>query len=51
MVVSRAGEMAQWVRAPHCSSKGPEFKSQQPYGGSQSSLTRSLMEGGAQLSE
>ena len=23
-----AGEMAQWVRAPHCSSKGPEFKSQ-----------------------
>jgi hypothetical protein len=26
--------MAQWVRAPDCSSKGPEFKSQQPHGGS-----------------
>jgi hypothetical protein len=24
-----AGEMAQWVRAPDCSSEGPEFKSQQ----------------------
>ena len=30
----RAGEMAQWVRAPDCSSEGPEFKSQQPHGGS-----------------
>ena len=29
-----AGEMAQWVRAPGCSSEGPEFKSQQPHGGS-----------------
>jgi hypothetical protein len=29
-----AGEMAQWVRAPDCSSEGPEFKSQQPHGGS-----------------
>jgi hypothetical protein len=38
---SRAGEMAQWVRAPDCSSKGPEFKSQQPHGGSQPSVTRS----------
>ena len=28
------GEMAQWVRAPDCSSKGQEFKSQQPHGGS-----------------
>jgi hypothetical protein len=37
----RAGEMAQWVRAPDCSSKGPEFKSQQPHGGSQPSLMRS----------
>jgi hypothetical protein len=37
----RAGEMAQWVRAPDCSSKGPEFKSQQPHGGSQPSVTRS----------
>ena len=27
-----AGEMAQWVRAPDCSSEGPEFKSQQPHG-------------------
>jgi hypothetical protein len=37
----RAGEMAQWVRAPNCSSEGPEFKSQQPHGGSQPSVTRS----------
>jgi hypothetical protein len=36
-----AGEMAQWVRAPDCSSEGPEFKSQQPHGGSQPSETRS----------
>jgi hypothetical protein len=36
-----AGEMAQWVRAPDCFSEGPEFKSQQPHGGSQPSLTRS----------
>jgi hypothetical protein len=35
-----AGEMAQWVRAPDCSSEGPEFKSQQPHGGSQPSVTR-----------
>jgi hypothetical protein len=33
-----AGEMAQWVRAPDCSSEGPEFKSQQPHGGSQPSI-------------
>jgi hypothetical protein len=38
---SGAGEMAQWVRAPDCSSEGPEFKSQQPHGGSQPSVTRS----------
>ena len=38
---SRAGEMAQWVRAPDCSSEGPEFKSQQPHGGSQPSLMKS----------
>jgi hypothetical protein len=37
----RAGEMAQWVRAPDCSSKSPEFKSQQPHGGSQPSIMRS----------
>jgi hypothetical protein len=34
-----AGEMAQWV--PDCSSEGPEFKSQQPHGGSQPSITKS----------
>jgi hypothetical protein len=34
-----AGEMAQWVRAPDCSSEGPKFKSQQPHGGSQPSVT------------
>jgi hypothetical protein len=40
--VSRgAGEMAQWVRAPDCSSEGPEFESQQPHGGSQPSIMRS----------
>jgi hypothetical protein len=33
--------MAQWVRAPDCSSEGQEFKSQQPHGGSQPSVTRS----------
>jgi hypothetical protein len=38
---SGAGEMAQWVRAPDCSSEGPEFKSQEPHGGSQPSVTRS----------
>jgi hypothetical protein len=37
----RKGEMAQWVRAPDCSSEGQEFKSQQPHGGSQPSVTRS----------
>jgi hypothetical protein len=36
-----AGEMAQWVRAPDCSSEGLEFKSQQPHGGSQPSVIRS----------
>jgi hypothetical protein len=34
-----AGEMAQWVRAPDF--KLPEFKSRQPHGGSQPSVTRS----------
>ena len=34
----RVGEMAQWVRAPDCSSKGLEFTSQQPHGGSQPSV-------------
>jgi hypothetical protein len=38
---TRAGEMAQWVRAPDCSSEGPEFESQQPHGGSQPPPTRS----------
>jgi hypothetical protein len=36
-----AGEMAQWVRAPDCSSKGLKFKSQQPHGGSQPPVMRS----------
>ena len=36
--LSQAGEMAQWLRAPDCSSKGPEFNSQQPHRGSQLSL-------------
>jgi hypothetical protein len=36
-----AGKMAQWVRAPDYSSEGPQFKSQQPHGGSQPSVTRS----------
>jgi hypothetical protein len=36
-----AGEMAQWVRAPDCSSEGLKFKSQQPHGGSQPSVMRS----------
>ena len=39
--LSGAGEMAQWVRAPNCSFKGPKFKSQQPHGGSQPPLMRS----------
>jgi hypothetical protein len=36
-----AGEMAQWVRIPNCSSEGQEFKSQQPHGGSKPSVMRS----------
>jgi hypothetical protein len=40
--VRGADEMAQQVRAlTDCSSKGPEFKSQQPHGGSQPSIMRS----------
>jgi hypothetical protein len=35
---SRAGEMAQWLRATGCSSRGPEFNSQQPPGSSQPSV-------------
>jgi hypothetical protein len=37
----RAGEMAQRVRDADCSSEGPEFKSQQPHGGSQPPVMRS----------
>ena len=33
--------MAQWVRAPDCSSKGLKFKSQQPHGDSQPSVMES----------
>jgi hypothetical protein len=36
-----AGEMAQWLKSTDCSSKGPKFKSQQPHGGSQPSVTKS----------
>jgi hypothetical protein len=36
-----AGEMAQRLRALTGSSKGPEFKSRQPHGGSQPSIMRS----------
>jgi hypothetical protein len=36
-----AGELAQWLKSTDCSSKGPEFKSQQPHGGSQPSITKS----------
>jgi hypothetical protein len=36
-----AGEMAQRLRALTGSSEGPEFKSQQPHGGSQPSIMRS----------
>jgi hypothetical protein len=36
-----AGEMAQWVRAPDCSSEDPKFKFQQPHGGSQPPVKRS----------
>ena len=40
------GEEMDWrdgseVRSTGCSSRGPEFKSQQPYGGSQPSKMRS----------
>ncbi|EDL96988.1 rCG60726 [Rattus norvegicus] len=33
--------MAQWLRSTDCSSRGPEFNSQQPHGGSQPSVKRS----------
>ncbi|EDL88141.1 rCG52355 [Rattus norvegicus] len=33
--------MAQRLRAPDCSSRGHEFNSQQPHGGSQPSVKRS----------
>ena len=38
MAHSRAGDIAQQVRATDCSSEGPEFKFQQPHGGSQPSV-------------
>ena len=41
MAHSRAGDIAQQVRATDCSSEGPEFKSQQPHGGSQPSVMSS----------
>jgi hypothetical protein len=33
-----AGEMALGVKSTDCSSRGPEFNSQQPHGGSQPSV-------------
>jgi hypothetical protein len=36
--VSPAGETAQWLRAMTALPAGPEFKSQQPHGGSQPSV-------------
>ena len=41
MAHSRAGDIAQQVRDTDCSSEGPEFKSQQPHGGSQPSVMSS----------
>jgi hypothetical protein len=38
MVQMVAGEMVQWLGAHDCSSRGLEFNSQQPYGGSQISV-------------
>jgi hypothetical protein len=38
---SEADEMVQWGKSTDCSSKGPEFKSQQPHGGSQPPVMRS----------
>jgi hypothetical protein len=37
----RAGEMAPVLKSTNCSSRGPEFKSQQPHGGSQPTVTES----------
>ena len=36
-----AGEMESVVKSTDCSSKGPEFKSQQPHGDSEPSIMRS----------
>jgi hypothetical protein len=33
--------LARWLSGKECSSKGPEFKSQQPHGGSQPPIMRS----------
>jgi hypothetical protein len=35
---NRAREMAHWLRTLDCFSRGPEFNSQQPHGGSQPSI-------------
>jgi hypothetical protein len=37
-LLAGAGEMAQPVKNTDCSSRGPEFNSQQPHGGSQPSV-------------
>ena len=37
---TETGEMAQWLRTLTCTSRGPEFNTQQPHGGSQPSVMR-----------
>jgi hypothetical protein len=46
-----AGEMAQcWGKGTDCSSEDPEFKSQQPHGGSQPSLILTPSSGVSEVS-
>jgi hypothetical protein len=40
-IIKRGRRDGSAVKSTDCSSKGPEFKSQQPHGGSQPSITRS----------
>jgi hypothetical protein len=40
-IIVRAGEMAQQLKSIGCFSEGPEFKPQQPHGGSQPPIRRS----------
>jgi hypothetical protein len=45
VLAAGVGGMAQWlsalIKSTDCSSEGPEFKSQQPHGGSHPSVMRS----------